>query len=136
MLNFLNFFKISFSTLPSGDAPTKTSPIAVLLYFAAKPNNSDNITRIYGLFKRPILKILKDLESGRITSVEMALSAETFEQKKDVKSINVCLYELLDTLHVQERLSKMASDFASDGELLMEKEYVQCFEKTMYLLEQ
>lgn len=61
---------------------------------------------------------------------------EAFEQKKSVQTINVCLYELLDKLHIQERLSKMASDFAKDGELLMEKEYVQSFEKVMYLLEQ
>ncbi len=61
---------------------------------------------------------------------------EAFSEKRSVKQVTVCLYEFLDQIGAEQTLASMADSFRQQGEMMLEKEYVQCFEKVMSMLDQ
>lgn len=87
-----------------------------------------------GMSLTPDLETINGIKNQIFDAV--ILLKEAFETRETVKTINIRLYELLEKLSVQEKLFSMAVDFSEQGELLMEKEYMQCFEKVIGLLEQ
>lgn len=92
-------------------------------------------TREYkGRPKEPDFAVLNEVRE-RIVKGLLPLK-EAFAEKKTVKSVTVCLYELLDHLQAEKKLSAMAEAFHAQGELMLEKEYMQCFEKVMGMLDQ